>query len=257
MHNTPRIHVAAQTHVGRVRPQNEDTVFADPALGLLAVADGLGGRNAGEIASRLAIDSLATSLPSLAASGHYAPPVVLQRAFSLANAHVFGMSTRIPGCAGMGTTLVAGWFIDTPELGCQLVVGHVGDSRLYRLRGTGPLVALTRDHSSAQALIDGGLYTVEAARHLPQRHILTNALGVAPEVDIDLLTVSLERDDLVLLCSDGLSNMLEHAALEGLITRHPRGRAADLQTLADTLIEAANEQGGHDNISVALATLAR
>lgn len=256
MNTRPLIHAAAATHVGRVRARNEDTVWADPLTGLVAVADGLGGRNAGDMASRLAIESLAHELPKLVSGGLHAPHRLLQHAVALANTKVFTLSTRIPGCVGMGTTLVAGWFIETAELGRQLVIAHVGDSRLYRYRPqlTSTLTLLTRDHSSAQALVDEGLYTAEAARRLPQRHMLTRALGVEPDVEIDILTTPVLDHDLVLLCSDGLSNMLGDDELLRMLAIHPTTNEMELQSLAHMLIEAANERGGHDNISVVLAT---
>ena len=253
--NTPLIIAAARTDRGRVRSRNDDTVFADMHLGLVAVADGLGGRPAGDTASRLAIETLAQTLATLANAHEVARPVALHRAVTRANAHVFAMASRVPGYAGMGTTLVCGWFISTAELGLQLIVAHVGDSRLYRYRPDGEpaLLPLTRDHTSAQQLVDEGLYTTEDIRRLPQRHILTNAIGVEPEVDIDLLTVPVQAADLVLLCSDGLSNMLSDSEIRALIEGAPRSSETELALLAQTLIDAANARGGHDNIGVALA----
>lgn len=257
----PIIQAAACTHIGRVRSRNEDAVLADARLGLVAVADGLGGRNAGDMASRLAIESLSQSLATLASSGERSPPIALHEAFTRANAHVYAMSTRIPGCAGMGTTLVAGWFVETPELGLQLIVAHVGDSRLYRYRAQSDpaLCALTRDHTSAQQLIDEGLYSAGDARLLPQRHILTNALGVDAEIDLDLMTTPVLAGDLILLCSDGLSNMLDDSQILALLDAASIHGAslsneAELRLLAQNLIDTANERGGQDNISVVLAT---
>jgi len=257
----PIIQAAACTHIGRVRSRNEDAVLADARLGLVAVADGLGGRNAGDLASRLAIESLSQSLSTLASGGDRPPPSALHESFTRANAHVYAMSTRIPGCAGMGTTLVAGWFVATRELGLQLIVAHVGDSRLYRYRAqTEPtLCVLTRDHTSAQQLIDEGLYSAEDARLLPQRHILTKALGVDADIDIDLITTPVLAGDLILLCSDGLSNMLDDSQLRALLdAAYTQGislsKEAGLRRLAQNLIDAANERGGLDNISVVVAT---
>lgn len=252
----PLILAAARTHIGRVRSKNDDTAFVDTAFGLVAVADGLGGRPAGDIASRLAIETVTHTLSTTPPSPDIAPPVALHRAFIRANSHVYAMSSRIPGCTGMGTTLVAGWFIATPELGLQLIIAHVGDSRLYRYRSQAKpaLTALTRDHTSAQQLIDEGLYSAEDARRLPQRHILTNALGVEPEVDIDVLTTPVLPGDLLLLCSDGLSNMLDDSEILALLEGAPISSEVELRRLAQTLIDAANERGGHDNIAVALAT---
>jgi protein phosphatase len=254
--HTPLIIAAARTDRGRVRSRNDDTVLADMHRGLVAVADGLGGRPAGDTASRLAIETLAQNLSTLSSAHEVPRPVALHCAFTRANAHVFAMASRIPGYAGMGTTLVCGWFISTAELGLQLIVAHVGDSRLYRYRvdGEPTLLPLTRDHTSAQQLVDEGLYSSEDIRHLPQRHILTNAVGVEPEVDIDLLTVPVQSRDLVLLCSDGLSNMLDDAEICALIDEAPRSSETELARLAQALIDAANARGGHDNISVALAT---
>ncbi len=234
----PLIYAAARTHIGRVRQRNEDAVFADPKLGLVAVADGLGGRPTGDIASRLAIETLSHSLTSLSTPGDLSPPLALHRALNDTNAHVYAMSLRIPGCIGMGTTMVAGWFVSTRELGLQLIVAHVGDSRLYRYRSAPAptLELLTRDHTGAQ------------------KHILTKAIGIDPEVDIDLMTTPVLPGDLVLLCSDGLSNMLDESSLLALLTNASTADDAALMSLARALIDAANERGGHDNIGVALAT---
>lgn len=257
--NTPLIFAAARTHIGRMRSRNDDTALADLKLNLLAVADGLGGRPAGDIASRLAIETVTHSLSTMPPSPEVPAHLALHRAVNRANAHVYAMSSRIRGCSGMGTTLVAGWFVATPELGLQLIVAHVGDSRLYRFRiQDGPtLTALTRDHTSAQQLIDEGLYSAEDVRHLPQRHILTNALGVEPEIDIDVLTTPVLPDDVILLCSDGLSNMLKDSEIQTLLEGAPRSSDLELRELAQTLIDAANERGGQDNIAVALAASAR
>lgn len=248
----PIILAAACTHIGRIRSRNEDAVLVDASMGLVAVADGLGGRNAGDVASRLAIDTLSRALSKAALQSEWA----LKEAVAQANAHVYALSSRIPSYAGMGTTLVAGWVISSSKLGPQLVVAHVGDSRLYRYRAqpSPSLECLTRDHSSAQQLIDHGFCTPAEARQLPQRHILTNALGIEPHIDIDLLTTALLQDDLLLLCPDGLSDMLDDTDIAALLDRTSVSTDSDLDALAQRLVHAANDRGGHDNISVVLAT---
>jgi protein phosphatase len=160
----------------------------------------------------------------------------------------------------MGTTLLAAWFTRTGDGTPQLVIAHVGDSRLYRYRksasGTGELQPLTRDHTTVQELIDGGLYPPEEVRRLVRRNYLTRAIGIEPTVDSDLRTLPVAADDLFILCSDGLSGLLEDSQILAVIAQHPDPAHRDLQSLAQQLADAANERGGHDNISVVLARLA-
>jgi serine/threonine protein phosphatase PrpC len=260
------IRCAAATDRGRVRARNEDCVHLDPALGLVAVADGMGGHRAGDVASRLAIAALAAAVHMVPTPADLLPPPspaeLLHSAFAQANAQLFAAANTLPGCSGMGTTLLAAWFTHaeggaaTPP-GTRIVFAHVGDSRLYRHRraytARSELLALTRDHTTLQELIDGGLYPAEEARRLVGRNYLTRAIGTEPEVDIDLQTLSVLEGDLFMLCSDGLTNMLPDTRIRELLDEHD-ATGSSLEALAQRLVDAANECGGHDNISVVLAS---
>jgi len=237
------IHCVALTDQGRVRLRNEDCVHADPRSGLVAVADGMGGHNAGDVASRLAIESLISARTESAR---------LVDAVAEANREIFVGAQSWPGCEGMGTTLSAACFLPPHA---QLVVAHVGDSRVYRYRGGdegGELTRITRDHTTLQDLLDTGVYSPDQARRLMPRSYLTRALGIAAETIIDLHTLAVRDHDLFLLCTDGLTNMLSDAELANFFDKMHEG---PLVELAEALINAANARGGHDNISVVLASL--
>lgn len=265
MTHPPLIRCAAVTDLGRVRIRNEDCVHLDPPAGLVAVADGMGGHPAGDIASRLAIAAVVAALRITPPEGTQRPGAaieLLESAFAQANAQVFAAANTLSGCHGMGTTLLAARFIQPVEArsGAQrprVVLGHVGDSRMYRYRRQLPdrseLLALTRDHTTLQDLIDGGLYPPEEARRLVHRNYLTRAVGIEPQVEADLRSLDTEANDLFMLCSDGLTTMLEDAQILDLLDRHHPRADADLQGLAQRLVDAANDCGGRDNISVVLA----
>ncbi|MBT8201965.1 MAG: Stp1/IreP family PP2C-type Ser/Thr phosphatase [Acidimicrobiia bacterium] len=226
---------ATSTHPGLVRDSNEDSVLPDsdgrdggPVL--VAVADGMGGHAAGEVASRLAIEAVANS---------EAP---LEERIAQANQAVMEASERRPDQQGMGTTLTVGDF--RPD--GTLLVGHVGDSRLYLFRGEN-LLQVTRDHSLvAEYVASGALSPEEAATH-PQRNVITRALGIDWEIDVDSHTVNLRIGDRVLVCSDGLTNMVADADIARILSEQPAAQAAGW-----ALIEAANQAGGEDNITVAI-----
>ena len=236
------VEYAWHTDVGRVRARNEDSVAVDAGLGLLVVADGMGGHNAGDVASRMAIEGV---LGAMRGSDGDADDRLLS-AVRRANEAIYAAAGEDYDRSGMGTTVVAAWL--RPD---RLVVAHVGDSRLYRLRG-GALAALTRDHTEVQDLVDRGILTPAQARVSTRRNFLSRALGTYPEVDIDCAVHPPEPGDVYLLCSDGLTNMLEDADIVAIIAG-----AASLAMAAELLVARANEQGGRDNISVALARLAQ
>ena len=246
------LEIVLRTDTGRVREHNEDAVFANPHLGFVVLADGMGGYNAGEVASSMATTRLASELESaLAARAPHATDgpggeafagQCLRDAVADANAAIFQAAQDEAGYAGMGTTLVAALFFDD-----RVAVAHVGDSRLYRLRD-GTLSLLTHDHSLLQEQIDSGLLSAEEARHSLNRNLVTRALGVDPLVEVDLAEHLVLPDDLYLLCSDGLNDMVPDEEI-----------ALALQTLSDhlelaatQLVEMANDQGGRDNVSVIL-----
>jgi protein phosphatase len=226
-----------QTDTGRQRRGNEDSLFARSPL--FAVADGMGGAQAGEVASRIAVEAFGRGLPDGGS-----PEEQLADAARAANERIHELSRSERDRAGMGTTLTAAYVGEE-----EISLAHVGDSRAYLLRRD-ELRRLTRDHSLVQALIDQGKLTEEGAAEHPQRSIITRALGPEAQVDVDTYTIRGEHDDLLLLCSDGLTSMID----EDTIARVLRGTG----TLADAgrqLIDEANKAGGRDNITVVLFRL--
>ena len=241
------VSVFGDTDVGRVRSANQDSVVVragnDAPLGeaLIAVADGMGGHAAGEVASQMSLDLLITSLASASAPDERA----LRDAFSRANAGVFSAASQNPEYRGMGTTLVAGLLT-----GDELIIGNVGDSRMYLYRD-GELARVTQDHSWVGEMVAAGALTEEQAANHPRRNILTRALGVASSVEADLGRVALKRGDRLILCSDGLHGMVDDKTIAGVVG----GKSLDLKKAARELIDLANKAGGTDNITVALARI--
>ena len=235
------------TDTGRARSNNEDSVAVDEACGLVILADGMGGYNAGEVASSMATKFIKAELGRwLSEAAHSASDAEVRRALDIcvdnANRAIFNAANSNPHCAGMGTTLVLGVFRET----C-LLMGHVGDSRAYRLRGT-QLSRITHDHSLLQEQIDSGLITPEQAAVSANKNLVTRALGVEIDVLLETHLHDVLPGDTYLLCSDGLSDMLDDERIaQALID------GDGLSHVAMTLIDAANEAGGRDNISVVLA----
>jgi serine/threonine protein phosphatase PrpC len=227
----------AATDTGRQRRANEDSLLARPPL--FVVADGMGGAQAGEVASRLAVDAFEEGLGDTAA-----PESDLARRAGAANARIHELSHSSAEHAGMGTTLTAVYV--APE---EVAIAHVGDSRAYRLRA-GELVRLTDDHSLVDELVRQGKITPEEAVDHPQRSVITRALGPEPAVEVDTRSYSARSGDVYLLCSDGLTTMLPEERVAELMRLHPRLRDA-----AEALIAAANEAGGRDNITVVMFRL--
>jgi PPM family protein phosphatase len=223
----------ALTDVGRVRSVNEDSFVLDDEAGVFAVADGMGGHQAGEVASALAIDALRTGL----ADGRPLDEVIVD-----ANTAVVARASEDPGLRGMGTTLTAAVRGDDQVL----VIGHVGDSRAYLLRGD-TFEQLTVDHSVVAELIAAGQLTEAEAEIDPRRAMITRALGIDVDVEVDVIPVELELGDRVLLCSDGLNATVHDDDMAELL----RG-VADRARAAQALVDAANEAGGVDNITVLL-----
>ncbi len=226
-----RFVVGYMSDVGRGRPANEDRYLVDPDTRLYAVADGMGGHRAGEVASATAIDALQAA---------FAGGAPLDQAVGKANAAVFEKASANLDMRGMGTTLTAVALVDEHHA----LLGHVGDSRAYLMRGGG-VIQITEDHSLVEQLVrEGRLSPEEAAVH-PQKAIITRALGIDPEVEVDLYPVDLRPGDRLLLCSDGLTNMVADTAISGVLRRQ-----TDPQKAAEQLVDMANEAGGDDNITV-------
>lgn len=248
-----KIATALLTDVGRVRTNNEDAVVEDPDIGLLVLADGMGGYNAGEIASGLAtttvLDVVRREWSGLdkgevdAASGYSQVSLLLRQSVETAHQTIHQVAQSQPQCAGMGTTVVAVLMHDD-----RMSVAHVGDSRLYRYR-FGFLEQITRDHSLLEEMVARGHYSREDAAKLVRKNIVTRALGVEAAVTVDLLEDTLEVGDILLLCSDGLTDMMSDEAIAGVLRVH----SDNLEIAAKSLVQGALDAGGRDNISVCLA----
>jgi protein phosphatase len=231
-----RLVVGAATDVGRVREGNEDAYLVDDAMGLFAVADGMGGHRAGEVAS-------ATALEALRAAINSGRP--LRESIEDANDAVFTKSLSDTSLRGMGTTLTAGTLVT----GGTVLVGHVGDSRAY-LMHEGELRQVTVDHSLVEELVrEGRLTSDEAAVH-PQRSIITRALGVDSSVEVDVYSVELVPGDRLLFCSDGLTGMVQFDAIAATLRREE-----DPTRAATQLVDEANAAGGEDNITVVVVAV--
>ena len=242
---TLEFHVATDT--GRARTNNEDSADVEEKTSLVVLADGMGGYNAGEVASGMATTFIRQELGRwLSEASESATDADVRRAMEIcvdnANRAIFNAANSNPQYAGMGTTLVVGVFREM-----RLLVGHVGDSRCYRLRG-GRLVQITHDHSLLQEQIDAGLITVEQAAFSANKNLVTRAVGVEDTVLLETHLHEVLPGDLYLLCSDGLSDMLDDETIGQLL------QSCDLlPEAAKALIDAANDAGGKDNISVVLA----
>ncbi len=235
------------TDTGRARNNNEDSVAVDEDSQLIVLADGMGGYNAGEVASGMATSFIKSELGRwLSEASDNASDTDVRRAMDIcvdnANRAIFNAANSNPQYAGMGTTLVVGVFREG-----RLLMGHVGDSRGYRLRG-GRLAQITHDHSLLQEQIDSGLITAEQAAFSANKNLVTRAVGVEDTVLLETHLHDVLPGDLYLLCSDGLSDMLDDDSIAQLL------QTSDvLGEVAAALVDAANDAGGKDNISVVLA----
>lgn len=245
------LEIATATDAGRVRPHNEDSIAADAGIGLAVLADGMGGHNAGEVASGIAVAMLSSEMKralearvprGIGVAGEPLAVKLVRETSAKANAAIYQAARSRPQYAGMGTTLVMALFY-----GQRVTVGHVGDSRLYRLRA-GRFEQITRDHSLRQEQIDGGLITRAQARYSQNRNLVTRAVGVDPEVETEVHTYEVEPGDIYLLCSDGLSDMIPDQDIHGALG----ALQSNLPLAARQLVQFANDSGGHDNISVIL-----
>jgi serine/threonine protein phosphatase PrpC len=226
-----------KTDTGRARADNEDSAYARPPL--YVVADGMGGAQAGEVASALAVEEFRGGLTAQGTAEQR-----LSERVQAANRRIYETAHRRIEHEGMGTTLTAVYLDES-----NLAVAHVGDSRAYIFRD-GELVRLTHDHSLVEELIRRGKLTPEQAAAHPQRSIITRALGIEPEVEVDTWTYPMRAGDVVLLCSDGLTSMISEPQITAVLAAE-----SDLNRAGDRLIVEANEAGGRDNITVVLFRL--
>jgi len=248
--NGVKLAVYGVSDVGQTREHNEDSISWDIDLGLVMLADGMGGHNAGEIASELAVTAIRDALldvltPEMLETKMIKCEEALREAVVYANEEIHDQAQRRIECAGMGTTVVITLFHEN-----KVTFAHVGDSRIYRLR-QGELRQLTQDHSLVQEMIDNGYLSQEEAMISSSRNLITRALGIAPDVEVDVETQDIDMDDVYLLCSDGLSDLLNDQDM----TRVLLDRQNRLDNAAQQLVDLANERGGTDNISVILVAM--
>lgn len=242
--------VGAATDIGRKRSQNQDSIAAVPQAGLFVVADGMGGHRGGETASSMVTQLVPEMVrSSINQSAGWDPRQVISSAISYASHEIFLRSQREPQLQGMGTTTVACLFKDR-----RLTIGHVGDSRVYYFRD-GDLWQLTRDHSLVQEKLRAGMITREEVKTDRMKNVITRSVGFEPEVNVELYEFEARPGDQFLLCSDGLSSLVEDQEI-GEIMELNRQRSNDLQETVKQLIAAANANGGDDNISTVLIELA-
>ncbi len=244
---------AAKTDVGRKRQGNEDSFCLAPELGLFVVADGMGGHAAGEVASHLAVETIHEWMAKYLAGdpvavvgpedpGCSAEANFLLSSIRLANRLIFEAAKERRDYQGMGTTVVA-----VLAVGERLTFAHVGDSRIYRVRG-GAIEQVSRDHSFVQQQVDKGIITPEEAQESQYRHMITRALGLKESVEIDVAEQPAQVGDILLLCSDGLSDLLEDDEILAILQE----RAGDMEQACQSLVERANFKGGDDNVTVML-----
>ncbi len=240
------------TDPGQVRHHNEDSLTVDHSLGLALLADGMGGHQAGEVASQMAIEVIIEQIQQtnkkhplekqLSHRAYHTASILLEQAINKANQLIYETAEQQQHLHGMGTTIAAALFH-----GNWISLAHIGDSRIYRLRAN-QLTQMTKDHSLRQELIDCGFYTPETAHQFPNKNFITRALGVAPKVSVDIQEHNTHPKDIYLLCSDGLNDMLKDEEIQNILLQH----TDSLESAARELITAANQKGGKDNISVIL-----
>ncbi|OGA24072.1 MAG: protein phosphatase [Betaproteobacteria bacterium RIFCSPLOWO2_02_FULL_67_26] len=245
--------MATATDSGMVRSHNEDSIAADGEAGLAVLADGMGGYNAGEVASGIAVELIKSEMKKALAgkkpeelNGQSAEQLITEHS-TRANAAIYQAAQSQPQYSGMGTTLVVALWHDN-----HVSVGHIGDSRLYRLRD-GVLEQVTRDHSLLQEQIDSGMITKEQARHSQNKNLVTRAVGIDPEVETEVHTYPVQPGDIFLLCSDGLNDMVTDEDIQLTLA----SLAANLPLAAQQLVQQANDNGGRDNVSVILVRVVK
>ena len=242
--------------VGKVRDHNEDAIGAQPDIGLWVLADGMGGYNAGEVASGIAVKTILDLVTAAcrtekradieAGTGYMRQTIVLRDAILRANKVINQTAQSQPQCEGMGTTLVASLFYDN-----RVSIAHVGDSRMYRMRGN-RFEQITMDHSLLQELVDRGFYSQEEAQRSTNRNYVTRALGVEANVDVEVQEIDVQKGDYFLMCSDGLPDMVEDEDIHLTISTFSN----DVRTVGEQLIKLTNDNGGRDNVSVILVRVA-
>ncbi|MBE0614779.1 MAG: Stp1/IreP family PP2C-type Ser/Thr phosphatase [Burkholderiales bacterium] len=246
------LEIASHTDPGMVRSNNEDSIASVPEKGIVVLADGMGGYNAGEVASGMATTVLTTELRQQIEahapeevdpqSGQKAATKMLQQQIAKANASIYQAAQTQPQYAGMGTTLVVALFYDN-----KVMVAHIGDSRLYRMRGD-EFIQVSKDHSLLQEQIDAGMLTKEQAKGSSNKNLVTRAMGIDPAVEPEIHEYDTQPGDIYLLCSDGLSDMVNDEDIGMTL----QALGANLNLAVQQLVQMANDNGGRDNVSVIL-----
>ncbi len=248
------LEIVSQTNPGMVRSHNEDSVAYDADIGLVVLADGMGGYNAGEVASGIAVSVLSSEVrhhlegtrpDAVDDTGEELGVALLRDNVKKANLSIFRAAQSQPQYAGMGTTIVTALFYDD-----RVAVAHVGDSRMYRLRGE-EFESITRDHSLLQEQIDSGMISKEDARLSKNKNLVTRAVGVDADVEPELHVHDVEVGDVYLLCSDGLNDMVEDEDIGTTVQMLQN----NLPLAATQLVQLANDNGGRDNVSVILVKI--
>lgn len=245
---------AGKTDTGKTRKNNEDSYLVDDGMGLYAVADGIGGHKGGEVASRMAVEGIsqlvrercsgADNTPAHGISAEVDPAgSALSQALTLVNGTIRQAAAENPALLRMGTTLTALLFRETTAH-----LAHVGDSRAYRLRA-GVLTQVTDDHTVIADQVRAGLLTPEQAQKSPYRHVITRAVGIDPELMVDHRTIEARPDDAFLLCTDGLTEMVDDETIRRIL------EDASPQEAAERLVREANDRGGVDNITVVVVQI--
>ena len=250
-----KLEIANQSDVGLKRPHNEDSTITDNRNGIVILADGMGGYKAGEVASALAVTNIlfgiTNGLKKLKSgqidetTGFHSESIMIRDAITHANSVIYNTAKADPQCQGMGTTIVVGLFHNN-----ILSIAHVGDSRLYRIRNN-EIQQVTKDHSLIQELIDRGLYTSEEAHANTPKNLVTRAMGIEADVDVDVVEEVVLADDIYLLCSDGLTDLVKDEEIHLTLSKY----SANLAQTADELVKFANKRGGKDNTSIILVRI--
>jgi len=254
------IEIVNLSDVGKKRPHNEDSTASTTGDGLVVLADGMGGYKAGEVASAIAVTTILHEILTAQKTlpppqtrnktkGQQAPdahvPALLRQVITHANSNIYKMAKQDEQCQGMGTTVVTALFHDD-----KVSIGHVGDSRAYRFRAN-TLQQITKDHSLIQEVIDKKLYTPEEAHAKMPKNLVTRGLGLDITVEVDVCEEQVQADDIYLVCSDGLTDMVNDEEINLTLSKD----SANLALAADNLVQLANKKGGKDNISVVLVRI--
>ena len=235
--------LAAESDTGRKRKTNQDRFYIDAESSLIVIADGMGGHRAGELAAQIAVERIPADFAAAQSNSNHSAAECLHVALTEANAAIFAQAA-VPENAGMGTTAIAAHLRDD-----QLNIAHIGDSRLYLFR-RGSLEQLTHDHSLLQDLIDDGFYTERTSRSTGVGHVVTRALGIKAAIDSDKISCTMQEGDLLLFCTDGLSDLVADWQISDTLA----DCKGDLAFTCRTLINHANRNGGRDNVTVVLAS---